>query len=274
MKMTIFHNLYSLVFNLRKLPGWTLIVLGLGWKALDILGRIDVFLKVADSVGGTPALITSVLTSIWTSIVLVAMGTAYLIFVGEPQKGVQRQPWWPYVGYTIALIFFGFAATMVGYGALELYIRKEIAKGVSGLPRDTPANPQNESGKPLYGAPRALTENQKRLLIAELAKVRSELPSISITYLDGDMEAFAYADEIRRCFSRSAVFVPPLRQAQMGEPDWNGLLLEVPDANQPSAKAKTLQQTLLLIDIYAKFVSYPLNTGEAHIFVGPRVIQR
>ena len=53
----------------------------------------------------------SILNSSAVSIMLLVSGIAYLIFVGQPEKGVQRHPFWPYLTWSI----FGlcFAATIV-----------------------------------------------------------------------------------------------------------------------------------------------------------------
>lgn len=48
-----------------------------------------------------------------------------------------RHPVLPYVGWAIVAFVFVSMATTALYGAIELYIRSEIAKGIAGVPRGT-----------------------------------------------------------------------------------------------------------------------------------------
>jgi hypothetical protein len=48
-------------FSLRKLPGHALWVLGIGWRLLDYGGRLDVFSRMVEGMGGTPAMLADVL---------------------------------------------------------------------------------------------------------------------------------------------------------------------------------------------------------------------
>jgi hypothetical protein len=51
------------LFSWRKLPGLALSALGLVWRLADYFGRLDVLARVAESVGGTPALVATIMAS-------------------------------------------------------------------------------------------------------------------------------------------------------------------------------------------------------------------
>lgn len=113
---------WKLLLSPRKLPGIGLLVIGLGWRLLDIGGRLDLLVRVIEQIGGSPALIASIVSSVWFSVALVAAGVVYLIFVGEPGRGVQRQRWWSAIGWGIfVLSFAGMVGTAtVGYVVLQV----------------------------------------------------------------------------------------------------------------------------------------------------------
>src|SRR5438876_8679485 len=57
---------FASAFSSRKWPGYAISLLGAalsiirwGWSLLDIGGRLDMLWRVAESVGGTPAMITT-----------------------------------------------------------------------------------------------------------------------------------------------------------------------------------------------------------------------
>jgi hypothetical protein len=137
-------------FSTRKLAGYAISALGLLWEIGDWGGRLDFFVRVAESMGATPAMIATAITSPWTGIVLIVTGITYVVFVGEPEKGVQRHPWWPYVGWTIFAVSLISLVYIVGRGALEICVRQEAEKIALGIPRGTPdENRPNRQQLPL-----------------------------------------------------------------------------------------------------------------------------
>lgn len=82
------------------------------------------------------------------------------------------------------------AIIVFGGGAIEFYIRGQIAKGLAGVPRDSsPANSQaNGSDRPLYSSgPRTVTGNQQRLLIQMGPELRTQVRPFPISYLSTDL---------------------------------------------------------------------------------------
>ena len=139
-------------------------------------------------------------------------------------------------------------------------------------------NPKSDSNqRPIYSdAPRNLTPNQQRVLIAEGGRVHEELSNIPITFLATDMEAFSYATALNTTFARAAIQTGNVSPQPLGEPGRDGVMIEVPDKNAPSSSAQKLQQLLLVANIQAPFVtSLPqFGTTPTILFVGPRPLQR
>ena len=106
-------NLRDRIIGLRKRikwPGWSFIILGIITWVPDWKARLDFWVDIAHNSGaGLIAMIATVMASRYLSPALIAIGLVYLGVVGEPRRGVQRHPWWPYVGW----IAFGLCATAI-----------------------------------------------------------------------------------------------------------------------------------------------------------------
>jgi hypothetical protein len=274
------------LFTWRRIWGPALTLLGLalqavrlGWLSLDVLGRLDVLWRIVESMGGSPALIVSIISSWQFGLALIVVGLAYTIFVGEPKAGVQRHPALPFIAASVFAICVTLLASLAIYGEYELQLRKAYAAGSSGIPRDTsPANPKSDSNqKPLYSAaPRSLTPDQQRVLISAGEKVYQELSGLVITYLETDDEAFTYASQFRATLQLASIETGGVSAQPLGGPGREGLLIEVPDKNNPSDRAVKLQQLLLIADIQAPFADSlaRFGTTSAILFIGPRPRQR
>ncbi len=283
--MGTFRRAVSLL-SWRRIWGLGITALGLftqiihwGWFSLDVLGRLDVLWRVVESTGGSPALIATIISSWQFSVALIVVGLGYTIFVGEPRAGVQRHPWWPYIAASVFFICFTIMASVAIYGWYEVQQRKAYAAGAAGIPRNSsPANPKTDSNqRPIYSdAPRYLTPDQQRLLIAEGGKFHTELSGFQVTFLETDMETFAFASALNTTFARAAIQTRGVSPQALGEPGREGIMIEVPDRNNPSESASRLQQLLLIADIQAPFVqTIPLfKEVPVVLFVGPRPLQR
>jgi hypothetical protein len=160
------------------------------------------------------------------------------------------------------------------YGAYEIQLRKAYSAGASGIPRDTsPANPGSDTNqRPLYSENRLLTPDQQRVLIVEGGKYHTELSGFPITYLETDMETFSYASALNTTFARAAIHTRGVSAQPLGEPGREGIMIEVPDRNNPSESASKLQQLLLIADIQAPLVQTISDFREVPVvlFIGPR----
>lgn len=259
------------LFSWRRLPGLLLGLLGIVWRLADYFGRLDVLVRVAEGLGGTPPMLVSAILSPWFSVALVLGGAAYIVFIGEPQRGVQRHPWWPYIGW----ITFGLClTTMIVFlvaGATEFYIRREIAKGIAGIPRETPSNitsPGNQ--RPLVGAPRALTPDQQRLIYLQAARMKDELPALIIAYTQSDNESLQYANQLQRILIRAGIQVDLAVQFPRG-PEEDGVMIAVQDPSSPNKTAQRLRTILEVAEIQTKFIRTAPAFGPNPImlFIGP-----
>jgi hypothetical protein len=250
-----------------------------GWVSLDVLGHLDILWRIVESMGGSPALVAAIISSWQFSLGLIVSGLLYLIFVGEPKAGVQRHPSLPYLAASVFFICLFTMATVAVYGWYEVQQRKAYAEGASGIPRNSsPANPQTPSNqRPLYpNAPRFLTADQQRILIAEGSKIHSELGTILVTFLGTDGETQQYAAAINATLARAAINVGLDAQA-LGDPSNEGILIEVADKNSPPPSAIKLQQLLLIADIQTPFVNnvvFDTKSNPVVLFIGPRPILR
>jgi hypothetical protein len=166
---------------------------------------------------------------------------------------------------------------VAGYGAVEFYIRSEIEKGKSGVPRiGSPADSQkNGTDRPLYSdAPRVITQNQQRLLIGMGDRLQNQLPkSFPITYMATDMEAFGYASQLRTSFEHAAIQTNGPLEQPLGKAGLNGIIIEVDDIKSPAGIA--LQQALETMDIHPQLVADLPRYGNNPLvlFIGPRPVQ-
>jgi len=105
-------------FTPRKWPGWATAALGLSQKILPWEERIRFFYHVVREMGGDPALLASLVESSLFSVALIVAGLTYVIFIGEPEQGVQRHPWWPYIGWSVFGLCLTAMIVTAGYGAI------------------------------------------------------------------------------------------------------------------------------------------------------------
>jgi hypothetical protein len=269
------------LFSLRKIPGLALTLLGLvgqatywGWRLLEPLSRLDTLWRVVETMGGSAAMIASVISSWQFSVALIALGLGYTVFIGEPTRGVQRHTWWPYVA---ACVFFICVATMASvaiYGAYELELRKAHAAGAAGIARDTsPSNPQTPGNqRPLVGQARGLTSDQQRLIYVEAAKLKDELASLLVTYTPTDNESLNYANQLQRILIRSGIQAQLTDQFPRG-PEEEGVMIAVQSPESPPAVAYNLRTVLEIADIHTTFIKVPPRYGQTPIilFVGPQL---
>ncbi len=238
------------LFTWRKLPGHALWVLGLGWKGLDILGHFDMAQRVVEAMGGTPAMIASVLSSTWTSVALVVAGIGYIVLVGEPEKGVQRHHWWPYVGWAIFAFSVASMVSVVIYGANELFIRKEIAKGIVGIPRNTPdENNPNRPQIPLETGDRSIQPDQFRILMVEFNKIRDSLPILNVCTTESDQESLVLRQQFFVLLNRSGVVWSQCGLVPSG-PDDVGFIIYVASLEKIPPAAEQFREALEIANMH------------------------
>jgi hypothetical protein len=275
------------LFSWRKIWGWAVTVFGLvtqaihwGWFSLDVFGRLDVAWRVVETMGGTAALAATVLSSWQFSLCLIVVGLSYLIFVGEPEAGVKRHPALPYLAASILFICIAAMGSIAIYGWYELQLRTAYAEGASGIPRNSsPSNPKTLGNqRPLVSdAPRNLAPDQQRILITEGGRMHEDLGTFMLAFLSTDSDTRAYANEFQGALARAAINAAFNAQPNLGDPNDEGLIIQVADKNNPPPQALKLRELLALADIQVRFGNGKFFNTQAYpvvLFVGPRPLQR
>ena len=236
-------------FAFRKWPGWAVIVLGFGERAALYEERIREAFHIVRDMGAEPEAIVSALESPWFSAALVIAGVGYLIFVGEPREGVQRHPWWPYVGWSV----FAFCLTAIvlvpTVGAIEIYLNREVNQRVSDFQR---------RAAPTFWS---LTDGQKQILAAVLASIpEKERFPVQSMVLIGSTQSQAYGQEISNVFTANQWTMNGTMDTTL-RPDLLGLHIVVPEGAKSdddlSPNTKKLAEILFRAQIRFRFSQKP-----------------
>lgn len=110
-----------------KLPAWPVLLWLLIQQIPDWKGRIDFWLDAAKTAGGYTAVAAAVIGSPYFSLGMAGAAVLWLAFAGEPRRGVIRHPWLPYLGWTIAGFFFTAIIVTAGWGAIQLYVNRQVS---------------------------------------------------------------------------------------------------------------------------------------------------
>jgi hypothetical protein len=130
-----------LLVTLPKLPAWAVVIILVVKEIPDWKSRYDFWLAAAKSLGGAPGMIASLVASGYFTPIAATMAAGYIIFVGEPKKGVQRHPWWPYIGWSVfgALVTVVVVTGIVGY--VEIYIKEEVSRRDNTIQKQSAVRP-------------------------------------------------------------------------------------------------------------------------------------
>jgi hypothetical protein len=264
------------LFSLRRIWGLGILAIGLllqlgrwGWTAADYLGRLDVLWRIVETMGGTPALFASVISSWQFSLALIVIGLAYTIFVGEPEVGTQRHAWWPYAAASVFFVCVAVIASVSIYGWFEVQLRRAYDQGQAGLQRSTPDVPRPNQPSP-YSASRELTPDQIRILIAEFSLAKDTIKEVHILVPMGDSEAIVYSTQLRDVLQRSGIMTNFGYALPFG-PDDVGLSIRVPDPNALSPNALRLLAGFEVANIHPRVVEWRNpNITLPVIYIGPR----
>jgi hypothetical protein len=266
----------SALFTRPKLPAWAFILLGIIQWVPDWKARIEFWFDAARSMGGYMGTIATVVASPYFNVGLSAFGVAWLIFIGEPVRGVQRDPRWRYVGWSIFAICLTTVIVTAGYGAIEIYIREEIATRQATILHDGTnphAPPQPADATFLYR--RRLSSDQFRTLVQEGPKLKPFFPSLLVTIAPGDGEADTLRLDLVDALIRGGITISEASQVPEG-PDQTGVMIAIPDIHNPPEDAEHLRQALEIIGIIPKYITLPADRWVVKaapiLFIGPRPI--
>jgi hypothetical protein len=119
---------YRRVFTRRKLPAWAVFALLVIEQIPDWKARLDFWLAAAREAGGYAGAAAAMIGSPYFSLGLAVAGVLWLIFVGEPRKGVQRHHWLPYLGWGLFVVCLTAIVLTAGWGAINIYINEQAEK--------------------------------------------------------------------------------------------------------------------------------------------------
>ncbi len=185
----------ALLFSPRKWPGWGTI--GLGAARIFHLGEdIDFAINMVRSLGGDLGSIATAIASPFFAIALIGYGVVHLIFVGEPRRAVRGRAW-IYVGWAIFGLCFTAVAVTAIWGALEIYIREQIASRQATILHDgLSPRAQPQPPDPAFSFQRRLSPDQFRQFVQQAAKLKPEISSVLLTIAPGDNEAWALRKDL------------------------------------------------------------------------------
>lgn len=258
-------------------PGWLLIIIAIVIGVPDWNSRYEFWLGVAKSSGGHMSILADVLLWKYFPPALALTGVAYLLFVGNPRLAPKSHPFVSVVAWIALSCCLIAVVVTAGYGAMEFYIRDQIAKGVAGVPRNTPdaANP-NRPQAPLYVSNWAVLQpDQIRLLLQELPKLKEKSPTVWFASVSMDNDGYSYWRQFDQIFKRSGLNAPRIDQIPRG-PEEQGLMLEVRDLNNLSESAQKLREAFQIANIPLKLILLPNGVVNPDVdfvvFIGPRPI--
>jgi hypothetical protein len=217
------------------------------WKA-----RYEFWAEAARSIGGLPAMLAESVGSTWLSPSAAAFAVAWLIFVGEPKRGL-RSHWLPYLGW---LIVAAFTAAIIGtamIGAVEIYVKKEVSA------RDVAIQKQSAVRPVVWH----LTDFQRTALTEELRRVPEDQRfQINVQCLP-DAGSRTFVEDIGKVFLDQQWKINASCMFSNIRPDLTGLKLAVSEKYKGKAmpelpkNVRTLAEILIRANIEGEFAINP-----------------
>jgi len=123
---------------------------------------ISFWFDAAQAVGGYIGTLATAVASPYFNVALTVCAVAWLLWAGEPKKGVLRDPRWSYLAWTIVGIVGVTLAIIAGYGYFEIKVLEAVAT------------------RPLLIEARHITEMEKACLSAELPPSHRKQETLSL----------------------------------------------------------------------------------------------
>jgi hypothetical protein len=264
-------------FTARKIPAWVFILYAIFREIPDFDSRIRFWLETTKYMGGYLGTVAAVLASPYFAPGLAGVAVLYLLFVGEPKKGVQRHVFWPYAAWIVLALCVSALAITAGWGAIEIYVRQEGNKIALGIPRGAPGEPGPQSQVPLYDSDFwGLTSDQLKILLTELPKLKPYVKIVWLSSASTDNQAGAFLSPLMQIIDRSGLSFGTITQSPR-DPSEEGLMLAVSDINNPSIGAQKVREAFEVANIHLRLISLPdslkLPDRDFVIFIGPRPIK-
>jgi hypothetical protein len=259
-----------------KLPGWAAILLFIYTAVPDNYSRFGFWADTAKAMGGYIAVAATVVASPFFGPTVLVFGLLWVLFVGEPSRGVQRHHWLRYVGWSIASICIAAVAITAVSGWFELKLRQVYAEGAAGIPRNTPGigNP-NRSQSPLFKGSYELTADQIRILLQEFPKLKTFIPAFYFSRMPGDYTSNQIFQQFQDALSRSGFASLQGLPQTPRDPQEEGLMIAVHDPNNIPLSAQKFREALEVADIHPQIIRVIDGTSpgiDFVFFVGPKPI--
>jgi hypothetical protein len=264
-----------------QLPGWLLLLIAIVIGVPDWHSRYEFWLSTALSVGNHISVVAAILLWPYFSPMLATVAILYLVGVSRFQNRVMRHPAvaiaaWICVGLCLVAIVL-----TAGLGATEIYIRREVAKGIAGLPRGTPdeAAPGRPQSSPYISNWGAFQPDQIRILLVEVPRLKPILPSTVWITVAPAGDTGSYASQFQEILVRSGI-QPGLRSQNPRGPEEEGLMLAVRDLDNITTAAQKVREAFEIANIHLKLVRLSDDMKQADsalefaVFVGPRPVRR
>jgi hypothetical protein len=198
--------LTSWLLGTVPLPGWAMLILAIVIGVPDRKSRYEFWLATAQSTGSRIAMFAPILGHPYFPGVLAFVGIIYLVIVGFPGEGVIRHKWLPFAAWATLAVCVSVMIVTAGFGWTEFYIRREIAKGNAGIPRNTPdENNPNRQQVPLSTVGQNLQPDQIRILLAEFPRLRQLVKKILFTYPPDNNESYSIYTQYKDVLVRSGI---------------------------------------------------------------------
>jgi hypothetical protein len=233
--------------------------------------EIEFWLDMARSAGGWLGTAAAVIASPYFHAGLIAFAVCWLIIVGEPRRGVLRDPRWSYLGWGIVAVVASVMIATMGYGAIESYIRTQIASRQANVLHDG-TNPAAQPQPPdqAFSFQRRLSPDQFRQFVQQAAKLKPDISYVLLVTPPGDNEAWTLYKDFSDAFIRAGIFANLGSMTPSG-PDQTGVMILVDDPLNPPEYARKLREGLEIIGIVAPLIKNPVSGKFGPtLFIGPK----
>jgi hypothetical protein len=260
-----------------KLPGWAAVLLFIYTIVPDTYSRTEFWIATAKTTGGYVAMAALVVGSPYFGPGLLAFGLLWILFVGEPSKGVQRHHGLRYIGWSVFSVCLAAVAISAVTGWFELKQREAYASGAAGIPRNTPdTNNPNRPQTPFHNENWGLTPDQLRILLTEFSNLKPYVKIVWLSYASTDNQASAYVGPLQQLLDRSGLSFGTFYESPRDISE-EGLMLSVPDINNLSVGAQKIREAFAVANIRLRLITLPENLRSPDrdfaIFIGPRPIK-
>jgi hypothetical protein len=239
--------------------------------ALNLLGGIEhtaFIFEVVQTRGGNVAMIASIFQSPYFSIGLVAVGLAYVIFVGEPTGKVLHHKWLPAVGWTIVAMLFAALGIVIEAARVELAVRERF-------------NAQIDARLQEVLGPWKMSSSERETFIDVLRKSNARF-LVEIKCLPGSAQSQAFANDLAQVFAvdgwPSHVIVDPRLRPDLVGISF-GFSSKTDFTNNPPAEAVFLRNAFNAAGYSVKFMysgmredGFPAKEGAFRIVIGTRPV--